>query len=219
MRPTLAITLSALGLAVLVSLSWLWWLETADDGIEQHGYKADDRSVIDMRANVADSHGANVQETPLWLRIDESVGRSPPPYAPEWSKAGRALVEISDAASSPGLWQVGDRLLLPLPQLSETYNVEIEKIDEAVGSRALIGTIEHDDGRHRRCIVTLGSSSLFAYIDTPAGSFELVANHEYGWLLPSSSMNAGWDYSKRDYVLDEDLVALSGDSHAPIDQP
>ena len=92
-------------------------------------------------------------------------------------------------------------MALPIPQIGAIYRPVIEEIDDAVGARAVLGWFSGDDGRRRLFVVTVGPSDLFAFIDTPRGSYELLADHRYGWLLPSSSMKAGWDYSEPDFTL------------------
>ena len=124
----------------------------------------------------------------MWVAVDETAVANPPAYAEEWATEGRALVRISAIASNH--WQVGDRLTLPLPQLGETYRPVIEEIDEGFGSRALLGKIIGEDGTRRRYVVTVGPASVFAFIDTPQGPYELVADRQQGWLLPTSSMMA-----------------------------
>ena len=79
------------------------------------------------------------------------------------------------------------------------------EVDEDVGARALVGTITGSDGYRRRSVVTIGPTSLFAYIDTPNGTYEFAIDlglHRHGWLLPTSSMLAGWDFSEPDYFID-----------------
>ena len=44
---------------------------------------------------------------------------------------------------------------------------------------------------------------VFAYIDTAQGSYELVGGNRLGWLLPTSSLLAGWDFSKTDVIMPE----------------
>ena len=144
-------------------------------------------------------------DVPLWRAIDESSVRKLPFYATEWSTDGRALVRVAGAATAAQSWRVGDRLTISLPQLGETYNPTIDEIDDGPGySRAALGKVVGADGRSRRIVVTVGPTSTFAYIDTPDGSYELVANDELGWLLPTASMMAGVDFSEPDYILPED---------------
>ena len=142
--------------------------------------------------------------TPLWDAIDEGSVDRVPDYAAEWSTAGRALVRVSVAMAAADGWRVGDRLTLPLPQLGTVYRPMIEAIEIGPGpSRAALGKVTGGDGQRRRFVVTVGPAHVFAYIDTARGSYELVAGDELGWLLPSSSMRAGFDYSKPDYFLPE----------------
>ena len=196
-----------IGLA-LVWLSWRWWPTT--DG---SGAGSPDKGASTVQAGPSNEpresqdatllQGLADKKDPLWVQIDESTVADPPRYATEWSEEGRALVRIAAIASTSTVWRIGDRLTLPLPQLGETYHPVIDEIDEAVGARALLGMATDGDGRQRRCVVTIGPASVFAYIDTPQGSYELVADNRYGWLLPSSSMMAGWDFSKPDYHIAE----------------
>lgn len=190
----------SVGVLALVALLWLSGPNGPEPGTVaggDHGPAALGRpqqvSTPNPRADPEDGGD------PLWVAVDESSVANPPPYAAEWSEEGRALVRVS----RPRHWQVGDRLTLPLPQLGETYRPLIEEIDEGLGARALLGKIAGDDGQRRRYVVTVGPTSLFAFIDTPNGTYELAADTEYGWLLPSSSMMAGWDFSKPDYFLED----------------
>ena len=73
------------------------------------------------------------------------------------------------------------------------------------GARFLLGKAAWGDGRPRRWVVTVGSGSLFAWIDTPAGPHELAIRDGYGWLVPSASKRAGFDFSEPDYfIVDQD---------------
>ena len=136
----------------------------------------------------------------LWTAVDEGTVVDLPHYASQWSVEGRVLVSVSDVASAAANWRIGDTLALPVPQIGAIYRPVIEEIDDAVGARAVLGRISGDDGRRRLFVVTVGPSSLFAFIDTPRGSYELLADHRHGWLLPSSSMKAGWDFNEPDFT-------------------
>ena len=141
-------------------------------------------------------------DDPLWQALDERAAGRLPDYAPEWSTEGRVLVRTSPAMAAAGGWRVGDRLALPVPQLGAVYRPSIEEIDEGPGgSRSALGKVRGDDGRLRRFIVTVGPAHVFAYIDTPRGPYELSGGRELGWLLPTSSMMAGFDFSEPDYIL------------------
>ena len=127
-----------------------------------------------------------------------------PAFDDEWSEVGRVLVDVSGAVSAAPTWRVGDRLVIELPQTGERYESTIAHIDEGLGhSRSVRGLMVGADGQSRRFVVTVGPARVFAYIATSQGPYELVADHQLGWLLPSSSMMAGFDYSKPDYLLPE----------------
>ena len=139
---------------------------------------------------------------PLWSVADEARVTPLPPFAPEWSTAGRVLVRVTGAANAAGAWRVGDRVTLPLPQLDVVYEPRIEQLDTGPGpSISALGKVLGDDGTRRRFVVTVGPVHVFAYVDTPRGPYELSGNREFGWLLPSSSMMAGFDFSEPDYIL------------------
>ena len=142
--------------------------------------------------------------TPLWRVLDERLADVKPPYPADWSKARRALVDVSGAARTANAWRVGDRVSMQLPQLGATYDGGIERIDEGLGhSRSARGWATGADDRERRFVVTVGPTRVFAYIDTPEGPYELVADTRLGWLLPSVSMLAGIDFGKPDFIIPE----------------
>lgn len=134
---------------------------------------------------------------------ERSVGPLPP-YERNWSRRGRVLVDVSASIRAASGWRVGDRLAFELPQLGERFETTIERITEgADGSRSVRGRIDVDDGRRRRVVVTVGPRNVFAYVDTARGSYELVGGDRLGWLLPTSSMLAGWDFSRTDVLRPE----------------
>ena len=135
---------------------------------------------------------AAAADVPLWQTIDEATVSNVPFYAAEWSTEGRSLVRVNETATAAQSWRVGGRLTIPLPQLGETYHPVIEEIDKGPGySRAALGKVVDAGGQPRRVLVTVGPTSMFAYIDTPEGAYELVADSEFGWLLPTASMIGG----------------------------
>ena len=140
----------------------------------------------------------------LWEPADGPIAERLPPFAAEWSEEGRMLVDVSAAAAAAPNWRVGDPVAIVVPQLGERYETTIERIDEGPGrSRAARGLILGEDGRSRRFVVTVGPKHVFAYVDTPEGPYEMAGNNRLGWLLPTSSMLAGWDFSEPDYLLPE----------------
>ncbi len=138
----------------------------------------------------------------LWRSIDEAAVNALPEYAAHWSKEGRALVSVKGAVEASRTWRVGDAVAIPLPQLGATYRPVISGIDEGPGgSRAAVARMTDSRGRPLRSVVTAGPGNVFAWIETPEGSYELLADAEFGWLLPTSSMTANMDFGEPDYLL------------------
>ncbi|MCY3794656.1 MAG: hypothetical protein OXG51_09815 [Gammaproteobacteria bacterium] len=138
---------------------------------------------------------------PLWRVVDEGSVWVAPPYAESWSEAGRVLVDVAAASRQAPAWRVGDRLAVEVPQLGGVRKWTVERIDEGQDgrSRSFRGWIDGD--QRWRIVVTVGPGRVLAYIDTPKGPVELMGNARLAWLLPSSSMMAGIDFSQPDYIL------------------
>jgi hypothetical protein len=149
----------------------------------------------------------------LWRVVDEGSIDVTPPYAASWSKAGRALVDVTATVSRAHTWSVGDRLAVDLPQLGGVHEWTVERIGEGhdARSRSARGWIDNGGDRPRCIVVTVGPGRSLAYIETPRGPYELTGNSRLAWLLPSSSMMAGIDFSKPDYILPDG----GGDRAAP----
>lgn len=148
------------------------------------------------------SNLATTDDLPLWELVDEAAIDPLPHFSTRWSVEGRVLVRVSTGDEQGRTWGIGDRLTLPLPQLGAVYRPRIGHIDDGPGpSRSALGKVRGDDGLPRRFVVTVGPAHVLAYIDTPQGPYELVGGREFGWLLPTSSMIAGFDHSEPDYVL------------------
>lgn len=157
-------------------------------------------SRTDNGALVADD--AETQAARPWRVVDERAVDSVPPYNDKWSKAGRALVDVSSAVATAATWREGDLLVLDLPHIGASVEGRIDRITDGPGySRSVRGLAVDADGRDRRFVLTVGPTRVFAYIDTADGPYELLGDTRLGWLLPTSSMLAGFDFSEPDYVL------------------
>ena len=202
--------LVVLGVAVVilgvVSLYWFTRDAAVVDEIDSNDVVAADISLLqpDVDKTGIDAESTQRRLKSLW-RIASAEVKSPvPDYPDAWSTDGRVLVDVSEAAASAPTWRVGDRLGVELPQLGVRYEALIERIDEGMGhSRSARALIFHDDGTRKRFVVTVGPTRVFAYIDSFHGPYELIANRQLGWLVPSSSIMASFDFSKPDYLLPE----------------
>ena len=197
---------------VLVGLAAVaWWHSPRLNGLSED--RADGAEELDARlferglAMPDGPHSTPVparkseRPPPLWRAIDQAAVGALPPYDEKWSKEGRALVRMSADLASAKALQAGDQLTISVPQLREVRSSTIEEVSDGAGARSLLGVAEWDDGRPQRWVVTVGSTSLFAWIDTPAGPHELAIRGGYGWLVPSANKMAGFDFSEPDYFV------------------
>ena len=134
----------------------------------------------------------------MWQSVDSTSVAELPPH---WEVVeNRALVRVSSGA---GLWRVGDRIAIAVPQLGTTYASTINEIVAGPGgARSFLGVLV--EGAPGRFVITIGRGSVFAFVPTPEGTYELVANGELGWLMPSANMDTDVDYSIPDYHIPND---------------
>lgn len=98
-------------------------------------------------------------------------------------------------------WQAGDRVTLFIPHIAETFDSVIDRVVTELGdNRSYVGRLDGED-RPYPVVVTVGARNAYAYIATPKGSYELVGNREYGWLMPTARMDRHVDYSQPDFYL------------------
>ncbi|MCY4011626.1 MAG: hypothetical protein OXG82_02805 [Gammaproteobacteria bacterium] len=111
---------------------------------------------------------------------------------------GAVFVALGEAMTT---WRSGDAVQIAIPQLGATYPAVIDRIDSAfAGNRSYIGKLDADT-RAFSFVITVGARNVFGYVGTPDGTYELVANRRFGWLMPTANMDEHVDYSKRDYLL------------------
>ena len=135
----------------------------------------------------------------LWQLVDpDTVDAVDIPSYKEVVK-DRVLVRLVDPLRQ---LDVGARPVVVIPQLGETYRPVVERVETGPGViRSVAGHATGSDGRHHRFVFTVGPRSAFARIGTPQGTFELVANGELGWLMPTVNMDQHVDYTKPDTFL------------------
>lgn len=131
----------------------------------------------------------------LWRSVDPAT--VDPADIPAYKEVvkDRVLVRMADIA--PSDISVGDSLLVEVPQLGQTYPAVLERVEHGPGStRSAAGSASGPNGEQRLFVYTVGPRSSFAFIDTPLGSYELMANRRLGWLMPTLNMDQHVDYSK-----------------------
>lgn len=112
---------------------------------------------------------------------------------------GRVLVRF---AAGRGAWRVGDRLQVTIPQIGAVFDARLEEIHRGPsGARAFTGTLKPDDAASDAYgfVLTVGPVETFAQLSTPLGSYELVGNGRYGWIMPTVNMDQDVDRSVHDY--------------------
>lgn len=138
---------------------------------------------------------------PLWRVVDEDSIASKPPLGEGWSAQGRLLVDITNATAVAHGLRAGDRMVVEVPQLDIRFDALVDQVRDGPGrARAVRGLAQDADGQPRRIVVTVGPGRVFAYVDTPQGPYELVGDGKLAWLMPSSSMMAGIDFTQPDYI-------------------
>lgn len=152
----------------------------------------------DISGNSVDFREAVVVGLYSWQVIEEDA--VPTDNLPQFHEIveDRVLVELND-----NLWtkDVGDLMQFAIPQLEEILVGTITSADtDQVKYRSLEGTII-EGNKEFTFVVTLGESVTFAHINTLSGSFELVGNETYGWLMPTDKMDQNVDYSVPDHFL------------------
>ena len=135
-----------------------------------------------------------------WVVVDPGSVNELPPYKEFVS--GRVLVRVSEALR---LGAAGDRIELTVPQIGHAFEGVVEKVEtDAFGNVTYIGFLTEANGQDYRFVITAGPSNTFATIATSLGSYELVASHDLGWLMPSAQMDQHVDYSQPDYFIPEE---------------
>ena len=149
----------------------------------------------------ASSRAGNTAPESLWQPIDEnSVAELP--FYPD-AVEDRALVRISDVS---GGWRVGDEIEIIVPQLGTSYRPTVDEIKPGPGGiRSISGTLVSAAHGDLRFLITVGSKHTFGHLTTPAGSYELFATGDLGWLMPSANMDVDVDYSQPDNFTAEEM--------------
>ena len=181
----------------------LMWLLGINDRGEERAAGDDSTSRVDFAREIHEEAAPTVglpAGNTAWQVIDpDSVDE-----LPEYKEVvpGRALVRISDGLQH---WQVGDEVMLAIPQLAGSFDGLVERVDDDLwGNRSYTGLLKEPNGRDYRFVITVGPENVFAQLGTSQGTFELVASDEIGWLMASRYMDQHVDYSQPDYYIVEE---------------
>lgn len=99
--------------------------------------------------------------------------------------------------------EVGDTLILTVPQESQTYETRISEVKRSLGVTSYSGRVVEAD-IPLSFLITVGRNSVFANFSTPNASYELWGNRRYALLMDYAKIDQGVDYSKPDYYLPEE---------------
>ncbi|MDZ7781816.1 MAG: hypothetical protein U5K56_02340 [Halioglobus sp.] len=98
--------------------------------------------------------------------------------------------------------QAGERIELPVPQLTDPVAVEVKSNDTlASGNVSIKGHV--NDNRIYSFILTLGESSMFATLGTPNGIFNIRGNSEHAWVIPAKALEGHVDPDVADFRVSE----------------
>ena len=124
-------------------------------------------------------------------------------FVPKYKETvkGAVLVQL---AQDLRRCQQGDSIAIEVPQSNSTYTAKIEKISTSLGTNTSFrGKLIQEDDQYS-FLITVGQRNVFANFSTPEGSFELVGNAEYAWLMPSANIDQHVDYDSPDFYIPDD---------------
>lgn len=153
---------------------------------------------LDEKTTLGVPQQERVAANAAWVPVD--VGEVKPERMPVYKEVveGRVLVTLEPDIWT---WDVGEMISIVVPQIGETYESVIDRVETGLGvNRSYIGRLI-DDGHPYSFVITVGERNAFAHLGTHEGSYELVGNTEFAWLMPTANMNQHVDYSKPDYFI------------------
>lgn len=128
-------------------------------------------------------------------KVDEKLV---PSYKEEVESA--ALVQISHLLDR---MEVGDTILLTVPQENQTYETRIRQVKRSLGVTSYSGRVIEAE-IPLSFLITVGKRGVFANFSTPHASYELWGNRHYALLMDHANIDQGVDYSKPDFYLPEE---------------
>ncbi len=152
---------------------------------------------------------ALLEPSVTWARVEEgTIQESEIPSFPRVI-VDRALVRVNSTIRS---MNEGNQIQFPIPQRDVVLIGKVTEIGGPPRARSIKGEVD-DEGEKYPFVLTLGDRSTFATIMTSTGNYELFANLNYGWLMPSANMDDHVDYSIPDHFVE------NPDPHAHVENP
>ena len=96
---------------------------------------------------------------------------------------------------------IGDKVSLSIPQTGQAYDMKIQQVNQHQnGTRTLTAEITNTPVPYS-VILTEGSATTFATINTPEGTFSLDANGDEAWLIAQLDLDQLIDPNLLDYQI------------------
>ena len=102
--------------------------------------------------------------------------------------------------------QVGDIVLVPVPQESVVYEGTVEEVDHGPsGATHLVGSFALE-GATYRFVFTVGQSATFGTLGTPHDRYQYQAMNGQGRMVSVTEINRNRDFTRPDYVIPEPVT-------------
>ncbi|MXW53646.1 MAG: hypothetical protein F4X44_01105 [Gammaproteobacteria bacterium] len=153
-----------------------------------------------IAVNDAQNSSADTKTREAWS--ETNVEDVQPSLVPKYKEEveGASLVQL---AQDMQLWRQDDQLVIAVPQTQEQFLVTIAEVSTTLGTnRTYKGKIVEEESSYS-FLITVGERNVFANFTTSEGSFELVGNNKYAWLMPTENMDQHVDYTKDDFFIPE----------------
>lgn len=150
----------------------------------------------------------SVDPRKVWDEVKEDVDDIHDSLIPKYKEEveGAILVELHEDMHQ---WQEGDQITIVVPQSQQQFSGTIDKASTMLGNnRSFTGKIADSENSYS-FLITVGERNVFANFRTSQGSFELVGNVQYAWLMPTENMDLHVDYTQDDFF----IPGLEEDEH------
>ena len=160
-----------------------------------------------LASNLTDEENEFFTSNPSLAWIDTKGTKVDEKLIPSYKEVveGAALVQISHLL---GRMEVGDTILLSVPQENHTYETLIKDVKRSLGVTSYSGRVVEAE-IPLSFLITIGKRGVFANFSTPHASYELWGNRHYALLMDHANIDQGVDYSKPDFYLPEEGIEFN----------